>query len=63
LLKYQITKEKDTEDNIENDDEKGTKSTNKNKHNIRLLDAEECINEKNEGINDLKRFFFNFGFR
>jgi len=50
FLKHQITKEKTHDDEIENDDdEKGKKSTNKTKRDFKLLDAEDWINEKDEG--------------
>ncbi|CAF3245372.1 unnamed protein product [Rotaria sp. Silwood2] len=49
FLKHQVTKEKDVEDNnAENDDEKGKKSTNKNKRSFKLLDTEDWINENEE---------------
>ncbi|CAF1122954.1 unnamed protein product [Rotaria sordida] len=48
FLKHQVTKEKDTEDSVENDDEKGKKSTNKNKRSFKLLDTEDWINENEE---------------
>ncbi len=48
FFKHQVTKEK-TNDDVENDDdEKEKKSTNKNKRDFKLLDAEDWINEKDE---------------
>ncbi|CAF1140522.1 unnamed protein product [Rotaria sp. Silwood1] len=52
FLKHQVTKEKDNEDNIENDDEKEKKSTNKNKRSFKLLDTEDWINENEEEEDD-----------
>jgi len=50
FLKHQVTKEKTNDDEIENDgDQRGKKSTNKSKRDFKLLDAEDWVNEQEEG--------------
>jgi transcription initiation factor TFIIF subunit alpha len=49
FLKHQVTKEKDPEDEIEDEDgTRGKKSTNKTKREFKLLDADDWIHEKEE---------------
>lgn len=57
FLKHQITKEKDGDDAADNEDEKGKKSTSKNKRGFKLLDTEDWANENDEG-KLLKKFYF-----
>ncbi|CAF4510445.1 unnamed protein product, partial [Rotaria sp. Silwood2] len=53
--KQQAMKEKNTEDDIQNNNEKDTKSTNKNKRDLQLLDAEEWIHENDENEYDVDK--------
>jgi transcription initiation factor TFIIF subunit alpha len=49
FLKHQVTKEKGDDDEIEDEDGvKGKKTINKTKRDLKLLDAEEWINDKEE---------------
>ncbi|CAM4881581.1 unnamed protein product [Rotaria socialis] len=49
FMKHQVAKEKGDDDSIENDDEKGRKTTTKSKRSFKLLDNEDWINENEEG--------------
>jgi len=62
--KHQVKPEKGTDDDIENDDDdnKGKKSTSKRKGDFKLLDADDWIDDKDEGKNDLRRKIRDFLF-
>ncbi|CAM2711687.1 unnamed protein product [Rotaria socialis] len=52
FMKHQVAKEKGDDDSIENDDEKGRKTTTKSKRSFKLLDNEDWINENEEEEDD-----------